>query len=121
MSEKVKGLRSFRYNIQNLPEELENGVKSIVFANAKEIEAEAKKRAPVDTGKLRQAIKTLKVSDFIYKVKANATGLAPYSIFLEFGTRKMKKQPFLFPAFFKQKKQFIRDLEALLKSKVSKV
>ena len=121
MSNDVKGLKELIATLKKIPKELEKEMGDIVFANAQEIEAEAKRLAPVDTGKLRQGIKAIKTGKLTSVIKANATGLAPYSIYLEYGTKNMRKQPFLFPAFFKGKKQFTEDLEALLKSKFSKV
>ena len=119
MSE-VKGLKELISTLQKIPKEMDNTVGDIVFANALEIEADAKRRAPVDTGKLQQSIKAIKQDSRSAIIKANATGLAPYAPFVEHGTYKMRAQPFLFPAFFKGRQKFIEDLQALLKDKFSK-
>ncbi len=132
MSETVKGLKKLISTLEKLPAELENDIHAIVGENAREIEEEAKRRAPVGTpestgikgyigGSLKQSIKRLSVGKLVFKIITNSTGHAPYAIYVEYGTRKMKKQPFLFPAFFAQRPKFIEDLEALLKSKFNKV
>lgn len=112
--ETVKGLKVYIKILKQIPKEMEEGVEAVLAANASEIEFEAKIMAPVDTGKLRQSIKASKVKDLTWKIRSNSTGLAPYDIFVEYGTRFMKSQPFLFPAFFKQRKQVIRDLKKLI-------
>ncbi|NHJ18497.1 hypothetical protein ET008_06280 [Lactococcus garvieae] len=40
---------------------------------------------------------------------------ANYASYLEYGTRKMAKQPFIKPSFNIQKEVFKRDLERLMK------
>ena len=112
-------------------------------ANALEIEKNAKLYAPVNKqkhgGTLRQGIKAIEISDTQWKIKANATGLAPYSAYQEFGTGglvevptelkdmaiklkgkgikkiDMRPQPYLYPAFVKGRTQYIKDLEGDLK------
>ena len=58
------------------------------------VEKEAKKLAPVDTGTLRASIHTEQPEDDMVVVM---DGVA-YGVFLEYGTSKMKAQPFLRPA-----------------------
>ena len=118
MSKNVKGLEKLIATLERIPKELDKEVEHVLEANAREIELNAKRNAPVDTGKLQQSIKSFKSNEKEYTIKSNATGLAPYGIFVEHGTRFMRAQPFLFPAFFKQRARFIDDLEDLLKRKV---
>lgn len=61
---------------------------------ALEIEAEAKKRCPVRTGRLRASIHTGRISEKVYYVGTNVE----YAPFVEFGTRKMAARPYLRPA-----------------------
>ena len=114
MSENVKGLSRLLKVLDKLPRELDVDVEAVLEANAQDIELEAKRFAPVDTGKLRQSIKATKISDKTYKIAANETGLAPYAPFVEYGTRFQRAQPFLFPAFFRGRAKFTDDLEDLL-------
>ena len=112
--ETVKGLKKLLDVLGNIPKEMDGDVEAVLEANAKEIEFEAKRMCPVDTGKLRQSILATKEGDKTYKIEANATGLAPYAPFVEHGTSKMSAQPFLYPAFFKGRERFTNDLEDLL-------
>ena len=94
-------------------------VDAVLEANAQDIEVEAKRLAPVDKGTLQQSIKAIRISNKTYKIAANATGLAPYAPFVEFGKPvgtgpNGGPKPFLFPAFFKGRTQFTDDLEDLL-------
>lgn len=122
----VKGLERLIKTLQKLPRELDADVDAIAEANAKEIEAEAKRLVPKDTGALARSIGTEKVSDKTYKVSTNTTGLAPYGPFVEFGRPRGTgpnggPRPFLFPAFFKGRKQFTQDLENLLEDTFGKI
>lgn len=115
MSEYVKGLSKLISTLEKIPPELDKQVDQVLEANAREIERNAKRNAPVDTGKLQQSIKAEKQGEKTFTVRSNSTGLAPYDKFVEFGTYKMRAQPFLYPAYFKQIPQFTKDLESLLK------
>jgi len=121
MSETVKGLKKLIATLEKIPPEMDDKVSIILEANAREIESGAKQRAPVDTGKLQQSIKSIKIGKLEFKIYANSTGLAPYAIYLEYGTRKMRKQPFLFPAYFAQRPRLIKDLEKLIKDTFGKI
>lgn len=68
--------------------------------NKKAIKAvrEAKKNAPVDTGRLRSSITFTELDNFIgVKVGSNVN----YAPFQEFGTENLPAQPFLRPALKK--------------------
>jgi len=66
------------------------GIKKVAF----DIEAQAKQRAPVDTGFLRSAIE----AEMIGPQEATVTSYASYSVYQEFGTYKMSAQPYMIPA-----------------------
>lgn len=148
--ESVKGLKRLISVLEKLPKKLDNDVAAIIEANAQEMELDAKRNAPLVTGKLRQSIKAIKVDKLTYKIAANTTGLAPYAQFIEYGTvpHKIrpknakalkfkvggetvfakevnhpgtKAKPFLFPAFFRSRKNVTNDLEALLKRTFNKI
>ena len=125
MSE-VKGLKELIKALEKLPKELDNDLEDVVFANGQEIELNAKKNAPVDTGKLQQSIKAIKIGKLTVNIKANATGLAPYAVYVEYGEPvgtgpNGGPKPFLFPAFFRQKKIFLEDIKALVNTKIKKL
>lgn len=119
--ESVKGLKKLLSTLEKIPNEMEKDVEAVLEANAQEIEAEAKRMAPVDTGRLRQSIKAIKVGKLTFKIMANSTGLAPYAVYVEYGTRFQRSQPFLFPAFFRGRKNFTKDLQNLLDNTFGKI
>lgn len=121
MSNNVKGLKELIRTLEQVPKELEEDVEGVLQAVSQTIEVDAKRKAPIDTGKLRQSIKSERVDNKTYRIRANATGLAPYAPFIEFGTRFMRAQPFLFPAFFSGRKRFINALDKLLGDTFNKV
>lgn len=59
-----------------------------------EMEADAKRLAPVDTGRLRNSIYLNKVTDYHYVMRDGVE----YGVFNEFGTNKMTPNPFFRPA-----------------------
>lgn len=85
----LRGLGAFA-RIKHLDDELDETLQKMVL----EIEAEAKKRCPVRTGRLRASIHTGKIRDRVYFVGSNVE----YAPFVEFGTRKMTARPYLRPA-----------------------
>ncbi len=74
-----------------------------------DVEAQAKQRAPVDTGFLRSAIQ----AEVLDPRHALVTSFAFYSVYQEFGTYKMSAQPYMVPAVeavAPTANQFFRDL-----------
>lgn len=66
----------------------------IVAKAAHDIEREAKLRAPVDTGTLRNSIQTVRLGPASYAVVVGVD----YGVHVEWGTVKMAAQPYLRPA-----------------------
>ena len=61
---------------------------------AYEAEADAKRLAAVDTGRLRNSIHLVRKSDWWYRLQDGV----PYGVHQEFGTYKMTAHPFFRPA-----------------------
>lgn len=89
-----------------------NGAKRIVQKNGAELQARAQRNAPVDTGNLKRSI-GLEIRDNGLTAESEAT--AEYAPYVEWGTRFMKAQPFMRPAFNVQKEQFKRDMDRLVR------
>ena len=141
MAETLKGLVKVLRDLERFGKEVDKDVDAITEANAREIEVKAKQRAPVDLGKLRQSIGTVRRAEKSYSVVANA----PYAAFQEFGTGNLVSvppelqsiaiqfrgrgvkmvnippQPFLFPAFVTQRQQYLEDLQDLLERESKRV
>lgn len=89
-----------------------DAARKIVKVNGAEMNAGAVEKVPVDTGNLKRSVgMELKNNGLTTNVKANAD----YAPYVEWGTRFMEAQPFLKPAFNKQKEQFKRDIGRLVK------
>jgi HK97 gp10 family phage protein len=76
--------------------------------------AEAKRLAPVRTGRLRDSITARQLGPLSWEVSAEA----PYAIFVEYGSRGRPARPFFRPAYEKVAAQFrdmaIADLNAAI-------
>lgn len=77
------------------------------------VERDAKIAAPVDTGFLRNSIST-RMSGNANTSTAEVSAGANYAEYVELGTSRMSPQPFLFPAFERNKQPFIDALQQLL-------
>lgn len=123
-TKEIKGLEKLIKALKSAPPELQNRINITVEAASFDIAANAKDYAPVDTGTLRRSIAVLNKGDNTYNIKANATGLAPYAAFVEYGTaphiasnrRRTEAQPFLYPAFYKGLRKINRDVRKLIKN-----
>ena len=122
---KVKGLNELIAVLEKIPDSLDVEVERVVRDNAQEIETEAKIIVPRDKGILANSIKAFKSGDKEYTIKANATGVAPYAAYIEYGEPvgtgpNGGPRPYLFPSFFKQRPLFIAELEDILETQVKK-
>lgn len=61
---------------------------------ARDIEAQAKARAPVDTGLLKNSIEASQERPYAWRVDSPVE----YSVYQEFGTSKMPAHPYMVPA-----------------------
>ena len=87
-------------------------VKQVVRMNGAELQTKAMRGAPVDTGTLRRSI-GLELTDNGLTAEVEPT--AHYAQYVEYGTRFMKAQPYMRPAFDAQKLQFKSDMERLVR------
>lgn len=87
-------------------------IKNVIRMNGAEMQEKAMRNAPVDTGSLKRYI-MISILDGGLTVRVNS--LMNYAPYVEYGTRFMAAQPFLKPAYDKQKIAFKRDLERLMK------
>ena len=74
-----------------------------VYASALKIQSEARRKAPVDTGRLRSSIS---IRFLRGGLAAEVVAHVHYAKFQEFGTRFMKARPFLVPAYEKELPRF---------------
>ena len=82
----------------------------VVAKTAHDIEADAKSLAPVDTGMLRNSISTTIGAGGL---SAEIGQTASYAAHVEFGTRRMRPQPFMRPAAERRAEPFVKAIESL--------
>jgi HK97 gp10 family phage protein len=97
-------------NVPRLTKAMRAGVSRAVRETALGIEADAKLRAPVRTGFLRNSIQT----QITGEMSAEVTVGAEYGAFVELGVRGRAGQPFLTPAVDAARQQFEKALKAAL-------
>lgn len=88
-------------------------VQSAIEKTCLKIEADAVDLCPVDTGNLRGSI-TTEIGELEGAVGTNVE----YAEFVEFGTSKMPAQPFLYPAFAKNKNDVIENIKKNMEREV---
>ena len=103
---KVEGMRELRKTLTQVsPAEARRIARRTVTAIARGVRDDARKRAPVDTGDLKRAVKSRQTRGERDEAAAQVwadrsggrTGRAYHWHLLEFGTEKMPAQPFLNP------------------------
>lgn len=86
--------------------------KDVLKANAIRLQRGAMRDAPIDTGMLRRSI-MLEFENGGMTAYVNAN--TEYAAYVEYGTRYMSAQPFMYPNFVKAKTQLTSDLWRLIK------
>ena len=79
-----------------------------VRKTARDIEADAKRLAPVDTGALKGSI-----SATVTGLSAEVGPTVEYGVYQELGTSEMRAQPYLSPAFDRRVPSFVRALASI--------
>lgn len=98
-------------------------VRTVVRKNGADLQTKAQKNAPVGTpqstgipgyvgGTLKRSVE-LDITDGGLTAEVEPT--ADYAAYVEYGTRFMEAQPYLKPAYDEQKKEFIKDLNELVR------
>ena len=112
----TKGLKSLIKHMRAMNDNIDDDVDFILEMNAKEGVEKAQKNAKKVmikgywTGNLWRQIEYQKVGKLHHRVISNAY----YSAYLEFGTRYMNKEPFMFPTYEILKQNQYDDLKRLL-------
>ena len=102
-----KGVEETVANMKKLSPELKRKISQQVAKSALNIQKGAKERCPVDTGALRNSITV----DFYGEMSAEIAPHMPYAPYVEFGTKKMSAQPYLFPAYEEERPKFEQGLK----------
>lgn len=89
----VKGIQEFQDALRNFDSAMQRQMHRQLASWAADVKALAKQLVPVRTGHLRSSIYA-KISEWVAEIGAEAT----YALFVEFGTYRMRAQPYLYPA-----------------------
>lgn len=110
MNAKLIGVNELRLKLKkNMNLE---AVRRIVKKNGAELQEQAQRNAPVDTGTLKRSIK-LSISDKGFTAECNAT--ADYAGYVEWGTRFQEPQLYMGDALIKQGEKFKKDMDKLVR------
>lgn len=93
---KIKGLKEFLREVSKKPPTVEEAIDKEIKLSALRVERRSKKIAPWDTGWLSNNI----YANSVGFMQAEVISPVEYSIFVEYGTRYMFAQPFLFPSVY---------------------
>lgn len=104
-SDAEKILREF-----NFIETVEKDVSKLIKNTLHNIERDAKKECPYDTGRLRGSITTNIISTYSGEVGTNVE----YAEYVEYGTRYQSAHPYFEPAVEKNEDKFNEELDNIL-------
>ncbi len=108
---KIEGVKETVEKLRTYSQKKQKQISHLVLKSGLRVEAEAKRRAPVRTGALRNSIRSEMEDEFTAVIGA----YMPYAIYVEFGTRKMEARPYLRPAVEVVEPEFKKELKAILK------
>lgn len=104
-------LRQLSADLGKASAEITRKAQRVVAKTAHDIEATAKRNAPVDTGALRDSISASITGGGMQAVIGPTVS---YGVFVEFGTRRMRPQPYMGPALTSHEPMFTRAVESLI-------
>lgn len=113
MSQKVGGVTIDTSILDKMTAEMKPKARAIVNKYGVIISGDAAKRAPLDTGALRNSILAASqmISDMVYRIQ----DAVEYGIFQELGTSKAAAQPFVVPAIEAWREKFLKAFGELFK------
>ena len=112
MTIKMVGLARMIKGITDIYQKSDSEIGRVVKANTAELQQKEMRTVPVDTGFLKRSILlTMKDNGLTGVVEPTAT----YATFVEYGTRFMAAQPYVRPNYYEQVKQFMKEMERLVK------
>lgn len=129
MALEVNGIEELKKLFEeHLPSEAKKAMRMAAKEGAKIVAADAKAKVPRDTGALRQSIRVRAIKRSRVKVGSRVVtgegffkGDTYYGGFVEYGTHKMKAQPFLRPAADENRERVIREFGKFLRASIQTV
>lgn len=117
LSVSLHGAKDVDRKFKRMPIRLARVMNKLVAESALNIQREARRLCPVDTGRLRSSIQ---VAFFAGGLGATVGTIVHYAPYIEFGTRYMKPRPYLGPAYENEIKKFRRKVIVATKSVIRK-
>jgi HK97 gp10 family phage protein len=111
----VEGSEKVVANLKKVQNTARNRLEQGLLNSALIVERDAKKKAPVDTGRLRDSI--THETDFGSGDPSVTVGTnVEYAPYVEFGSSKAAAQPFLYPALTENKSKILKEIAKALRS-----
>jgi HK97 gp10 family phage protein len=124
----IDGYDELMEMFQNIPDAAASVIEEAAKAGTEVAYEDAKRRVPVKTGALRDAMimakeKSRKKTKSTWRIKSKKLreGGVRYMLMVEFGTKKMEPQPFLRPAIDNNKLQIIEKVNQTVVNAVDRV
>lgn len=111
----ISGQAKVMRNLSNYSKNALDEVRYACEAVQAKIVNDAIARAPEDTGNLKRNIQAGDIIIEDKNVTAIVNSNAPYSTYVEFGTRRAKAQPFLGPSLYANQATFRKAIGAAIK------
>ena len=115
----IEGLQELNQEFNGLENALTQEIITALMRGGMIIETDAKRRCPVDTGRLRASLTTDVEREgkttFVLKVGTNVE----YASFVENGTSRMAAQPFLRPAVDAKAKDVVDEIRESIREQIN--
>lgn len=115
----IEGLQELNQEFNDLENALTQEIITALMRGGMIIETDAKRRCPVDTGRLRASLTTdverKGETTFVLKVGTNVE----YASFVENGTSRMAAQPFLRPAVDAKAKDVVDEIRESIREQIN--
>lgn len=119
MASTIRGLGNLIIKMNTLETELKKEVEKEMNQALLPVKVEAVSIAPFDTGALSRSI-TIRTEITDTAIIGKVGAYIHYAKYLEFGTSKMKAQPFLKPAFDTHKMEVAEDIKRRIQKVIRK-
>ena len=106
----IEGVPMIQAKLKHINTETHAELKKEITKASLNVQREAKKICPVDTGRLRSSI-TVERNDLVAEVGSNVK----YAPYVEFGTKRQRAQPYLRPAYHKEEPKLKSAIEGILR------
>lgn len=108
----LQGLEGFKLMVASFQWKVIEEIRALIVSTAMQGQADARDYCPVKTGNLKRSIQ--------WRLEPGSDGFTgsvytgcSYSIFVEFGTRKQRAQPYMWPAYVMLRENFDKGLRAI--------